>query len=242
MELRDRIALITGGNSGIGRAISLALAREGMHLGLVARDAARLEETAAEARRHTAVVHTYQADLTIPGDRGSVKASVDHDFGQLDVLVHCAGICYKGRIEESPAGTLLRQLEVNTIAPYALTHFFLPILRRRRGQVVFINSRAGLHVHAQLSQYCASKYALRAIADTLRAEVSADGVRVISVYPGKIATPLQQRIHKAAGHHYNPDLFPQPEDVARTVLHALTMPAGAEISDIVVTPQHEPGA
>ncbi|HNR31949.1 MAG TPA: SDR family oxidoreductase [Candidatus Hydrogenedentes bacterium] len=239
-ELREKVALVTGASSGIGAAIAVELAAQGAHLALVGRDQERLNAVAARATAHGVSVKIHIADLDREEDLNSLKAAVDDDFGRLDILVHSAGVFEHGLVEDMPAESLLRQFRVNTLAPYALTHLFLPVIRRRRGQIVFVNSRAGLVAPPTLTQYAATKHALRAIADGLREEVSRDGVRVLSVYPGKTATPLQQRIQEAAGNKYDPSLFPQPEDVARLVVSALTLPANAEMTDVIVRPQQEP--
>lgn len=239
-ELRDQVALVTGASSGIGAAVALKLAEQGVHLGLVARDAERLEAAAARSRRHGVTARTYLADLAHEEDLNSLKAALDDEFGRLDMLIHCAGIFESGPVENADADVLLRLFRVNTLAPYALTHLFLPAIRRRRGQIVFINSRASMHARPGMTQYAATKAALRVIADGLREEVNHDGVRVLTVFPGKIATPLQHRIQEAAGRRFDSTQLPQPEDVASVVLSALMMPVNAEITDIVVRPQQDP--
>lgn len=239
-QLRDKVALVTGASSGIGAAIARRLAACGVRLAVVGRHTQRLEQVAADCTVHGVDVRCYAADLTQMADRGSLKAAVDHDFGRLDILVHSAGTFYAGDVEDMPGDSLIRQLQVNTIAPYALTHLFLPTLRRRRGDIVFINSRAGLHAYGGMTQYCASKHALRAIADGLREEVSRDGVRVISIYPGKTATPMQQRIHEDQGRIYDPNLFPPPEDIAEVLAATLMLPHSTMVSDVTVMPQQDP--
>lgn len=239
-ELRDQVALVTGASSGIGAAVALKLAEQGVHLGLVARDAERLEAAAAWSRRRGVTVRTYLADLAHEEDLNSLKAALDDEFGRLDMLIHCAGIFECGPVEDASADVLLRLFRVNTLAPYALTHLFLPAIKRRRGQIVFINSRASMQAWPGMTQYAATKAALRVIADGLREEVNHDGVRVLTVFPGKIATPLQHRIQEAAGRRFDPGQLLQPEDVASVVLSALMMPVNAEITDIVVRPQQDP--
>lgn len=238
--LKNKTALVTGASSGIGAGIAIALAQEGIRLGLAGRNADRLEETAAAAIAAGAQTQTYAVDLTNTSDLQSLKAGIDHDFGGVDILVHSAGIFESGSVEDSEPETLEHMLRVNTVAPYALTHMLLPGLRRRRGQIVFINSRA---VHLQIpriSHYAASKAALRAIADSLRAEVAKEGVRVLSVYPGKVASAMQESIQSKSGRPYLKDQLPQPEDVAAVVVNALSLPPRAEISDLTIQPQQDP--
>ena len=241
-ELRDHVALVTGASSGIGAAIACRLASQGVHLGLVGRDAGRLENVAARAHAYPVTVHTYVADLASAEDLNSLKAAVDHEFGRLDMLIHCAGIFEGGLVEDTAPELLMRQFRVNTLAPYTLTHLFLPAIKRRRGQIVFINSRASMLACTGMTQYAATKAALRVIADGLREELSRDGVRVLTVFPGKVATPLQRRIQEAAGRRFDPTQLPQPEDVAEVVLSALRMPVNVEITDLIVRPQQDPYA
>jgi len=120
--------------------------------------------------------------------------------------------------------------------PYLLTQCLLPLLRRRPGQVVFINSSAGLTARANVGQYAATKHALKAVADSLRDEVNRDGVRVLSVFPGRTATPTQEALHRLEGRPYRPERLLQPADVAAVVVHALGLPRTAEVTEIKIRP------
>jgi NADP-dependent 3-hydroxy acid dehydrogenase YdfG len=101
---------------------------------------------------------------------------------------------------------------------------------------VFINSSAGLGAKAGVGQYAASKHALKAIADSLRAEVNALGLRVLSVFPGRTASPMQAAVHALEGKAYHPESLLQPQDVAAVVLNALSLPRSAEVTDISIRP------
>jgi NADP-dependent 3-hydroxy acid dehydrogenase YdfG len=109
-------------------------------------------------------------------------------------------------------------------------------LRAREGQIVFINSTVGLTARANVSQFAATQHALKAIADSLREEMNPRGVRVVSVYAGRTATPRQARIHAVEGKPYPPERLMQPEDVASVVLNALALPRSAEVTDVRVRP------
>lgn len=121
-------------------------------------------------------------------------------------------------------------------APYLLTQILLPALRRTKGQVVFINSTAGLDGKANAAAYSASKHALRGFADSLRDEVNADGVRVLDVFLGRTDTPMQQEIFRAQGKPYNGERFLRPQDVATVLMPLLHLPASAEVTDLVLRP------
>src|SRR5229473_853868 len=108
-----------------------------------------------------------------------------------------------------------------------------------QGQIVFINSSAGLRSPATAGQFAATQHAFRSIADSLRDEVNADGIRVLSVYPGRTATPRLAKLFEKEGRAYQPDLLMQAEDVAEMVTHSLRLPRTAEVTDITIRPMQK---
>jgi len=234
--LKNQVAVVTGASSGIGRAIALALATEGATVSLVGRHAQRLASVAESARVSACRVHVYRADLNVIEDLKRLKVDLQRDCGQIDMLVHSAGVIFLGPIADAPVEEFDRQYRTNIRGPFILTQTLLPLLRQHRGQIVFINSSAGLSSQAHLSQYSATKHALKALADSLRQELNAEGIRVLSVYPGRTATPLQAEIHGIEGKEYFPERLLQPEDVAAVVINALRMERTAEITNIHIRP------
>lgn len=234
--LTDQVAVVTGASSGIGRAIALACAAEGAAVALVGRRPATLETVAQCARGAAPRVLCYQADLTLDEDIQALAACLQQDVGQLDLLVHSAGTIAWGRVEHAPVEDFDRQYRTNVRAPYALTQALLPMLRSRRGQIVFMNSSLSLGARAGVGQYAATKHALKALADSLREEVNADGLRVLSVFLGRTASPMQAAVHAMEGKVYRPELLIQPEDVAAAVIHTLSLPRSAEVTDIHIRP------
>src|SRR5690606_19534993 len=107
---------------------------------------------------------------------------------------------------------------------------------RTRGQVVFINSSAGLAATANAAQYSAMKHGLKALADSLRGEVNAEGVRVASIFPGRVSTPMQRAILESEGRPWKPERLMQPEDVALAVVGALTLARTAEVTNLSIRP------
>ena len=233
-SLRGRTALVTGASSGIGRATALALAQEGAHVLAVGRSAAALAETAAAGTGPT--ITELPVDLTIAAELDQMMERLSGLSG-IDVLVHAAGIIYQRRMAEAAIDEFDAQYAINLRAPYALTKRLLPALAAVRGQVVFINSSAGIHAaRADVGQYAATKHALRAIADSLREELNPKGVRVLSVYAGRTAGPMQERLFAEEGRSYRPENLLQPEDIASVVCHTLKLPATAEVTDINIRP------
>jgi NAD(P)-dependent dehydrogenase (short-subunit alcohol dehydrogenase family) len=225
--MRDQVALITGASGGIGSAIARALAKEGVRLFLVSRNPERLA-VAGEA---------FQADLADDAQLLATAARVREVFGGVDILVHSIGLFRGGPIETSPAEDLDAQYRVNFRVPYLLTRELLPSLIERQGQVVFVNSSAGFHpARGNWGAYAATKHALRALADSLRDEVNRRGVRVLSVFPGRTATAMQEEVHRFEGRPYDPTRFLQPEDVAAPIVQALRLPRTAELTDLHIRP------
>jgi len=222
--------VITGASTGIGEASALEMDRRGFRVFAGVRSPSAAEKLRAKASsRLTAVT----IDVT---DIASIAAAVDMvatavgDTG-LAGLVNNAGIVVPGPLEAVPIDALRRQLEVNVIGHVAVTQAFLPLLRKARGRVVNISSmNGGLSVPC-LGPYAASKWALEAINDALRQELRRFGIRVSSVVPGVISTPIWEK-SSAAGEElattvspevlalYEADLAAMRELVARSVRSA----------------------
>lgn len=233
--LAGRTATVTGASSGIGRALAIALSREGAHVCAVGRNPVTLAETVAAARQFSPATD-FQIDLTVDGH---IQPLLQHleEAGRLDILIHGAGVIHQDLMESARVEDLDLQYATNVRAPYLLTQRLLPFLTAARGQIVFINSSTGLAARApEVGQYAATKHALKAIADSLREEVNPKGIRVLSVYLGRTATPLQQALYQQHGSTYRPETLLQPEDVASTIVHALTLPPTAEVTDICMRP------
>ena len=234
--LKDQIAVVTGASSGIGKAIALELAVEGARLGLVGRNLANLEATALEAKKTSSLVASYVTDLTVDAEIAHLKSRIQADFGNaVDILVHCAGVYVPGSLQTANIDDLDLQYRVNVRSPYLLTQTLLPMVLSQQGQIVFINSSV-IRSAAKAGQYAATKHALRAIADSLRQEVNAQEVRVLNIYPGRTATPMQATIHAMEGKVYQSENLLQAQDVAIVVVNALNMPRTAEVTDISIRP------
>lgn len=223
--------LITGAGSGIGAAVARRLLERGDRIVVLARDAGRAREIA----EHLPGVEPLVGDLAQPG-RLSWAFSKQHLPERLDSLIHVAGVLDLGPVADMAPALWEQQLAVNLVAPAELTRLLLPVIRISQGHVVFVNSGAGLHAHAGWAAYAASKHGLKALADALRAEEAEHGVRVTSIYPGRTATPMQQRVHQQEGREYRPERFISTDAVATTVLAALDLPRDAHLTDLTVRP------
>jgi NAD(P)-dependent dehydrogenase (short-subunit alcohol dehydrogenase family) len=236
VPLSGRTAIVTGAAGGVGRGIAEVLGEAGAATCLVGRNLAALQETASKAG---ADPRCYPTDLTDDAALQSFAEQVQRERSSIDVLVHCAGVHAMGAIEEAPVSELDAQYRANVRAPYLLTQALLPALRHSQGQVVFVNSSVGLTARGRVGAYASTKHALRAIADSLREEVNETGVRVMSVYLGRTASPMQAAIHAAEGKQYRPADLLQPSDVAAMILAALTLPWTAEVTELSVRPMRK---
>jgi short-subunit dehydrogenase len=220
--------LVTGAGSGIGTAVAEALHARGDELLLLARTDAR----AAELAERFPGAGTIVADLADPDALDRLSGLPE----RLDSLLHVAGVVELAPVAELDAGHLREQLAVNLVAPALLTRACLPALRAARGTVVFVNSAAGLSAGASWAAYAASKFGLRALADSLRAEEMGNGVRVTTVFPSRTATPMQEKVHEQEGRTYDSSQWISPETVAATILHVLDLPRDATIPEVTVRP------
>lgn len=224
------IALVTGATSGIGREIARDLARTHI-VYAVGRNAERL--AALGGFDHETTIIPVQADINDP----EALAAIVAELTRLDVLVHSAGVVGQAHIGETPREEWMRQLTTNVVAPAELTRLALPLLRASEGSVVFIGSGAGARASANLGAYSATKHALRALADSLRLEESAAGVRVSTVAPGQVDTPMQEEMQIQLGNDYVGNRYIRAESIARAVRFVVDAPADAQITDLAVRPR-----
>lgn len=217
-------ALITGAGGGLGAAIAEALAPDYALL-LAGRPSPRLEEVAARFGATVWAIDLADCDATTP----------PAGLTALDVLVHNAGVAFPGRVAESTPEQWRTSFEVNVTGAVALTLALLPALRAARGQVVFINSGAGLRASPGLASYSASKSALTSFADSLRADEPL--LRVTSIHPGRIDTAMQRGLVAYEDRPYDPAEFLTPHTVAAAVAAAVATPPDGETQQVVLRPR-----
>ncbi|MFZ1178793.1 MAG: SDR family oxidoreductase [Mycobacterium sp.] len=217
-------ALITGAGGGIGSAIATALAPTHTLL-LAGRPSDRLD---AVAERLGAT--TFPLDLT---DAGEIEATCEI-VDELDVLVHNAGVSIPGHVSESYVDEWRATFAVNVFGPVGLTLTLLPALRRARGQVVFIKSGSGRNVAPGMASYSASKFALRAFADSLRSDEQE--LRVTTIYPGRTDTDMQRELVAFEGGEYDPANFLKPETIAAAVANVVATPPDGHVHEVVLRP------
>ncbi|GAA3460591.1 SDR family oxidoreductase [Saccharothrix longispora] len=223
------VALITGASRGIGAATARALAPT-HDLLLGGRDTDALAALADELGG----ARPWPVELTDPDALAGAVSPLD----RLDVLVHSAGIAELGALADTGADAWRRTFDLNVVAVAELTRLALPLLRAARGHVVLVNSGAGLRANPNWGAYAASKFALRAYADVLRAEE--EDVRVTSVHPGRVDTPMQRGVREQESGDYEPNLYLRAESVAAAVLGAVLAGEDAHVTEVVVRPRPRP--
>jgi len=233
MSLNEAVALVAGASGDIGRAIAFDLLGAGAEVFMLGRSMARLVQPPPpeDFRENCRLI---VADLTDDDAIARVNIAM-LSRSRLDVLVLSTGT-YERSNEPAVFG---RQIAANVVGPYALLQRLLPLLIKAKGQVVFIDSTQALRAAAGLGQYAATKHAVKAVADSLRDEVNANGVRVLSLFLGRTASERQRAIFAAEGRPYPPERLMQPADVAELVLSLLRLPRTSEVTDIVLRPMQK---
>ncbi|HEY3177068.1 MAG TPA: glucose 1-dehydrogenase [Candidatus Polarisedimenticolia bacterium] len=187
-ELSGKSALVTGGGSGIGRAIALAFAREGARVVIAGRRPGPLRETASSAPGGS--IHCVTADVTLEEDRVRLVETTVATLGSLDLLVNSAGILEGGTFESTDLEAWDRTMDINVRSVLALTRLAAPHLIARRGNIVNLSSVAGLRPYAGVLAYCVSKAAVDQLTRCLSLELAPRGVRVNALNPGVVVTNL----------------------------------------------------
>lgn len=220
-DLKNKNALITGAGKGIGKAIALALAKEGVNVILLARTQDEIENVAAKARSLRVKALAITADVA---DINSVNTAVEKalaEFKTIDILINNAGIASFGKFLELEPADWERIIQVNLMGTYYVTRAILPnMIERQIGDIINISSTAGLNGNALTSAYSASKFAVLGLTDSLMQEVRKHNIRVTALTPSTVATELSKELKLTDG---NPEKVMQSEDVAELIIAQLKL-------------------
>lgn len=220
-SLKGKVALITGAGKGIGKSTAIALANEGVHLGLVARTAADLEALRALLSNTGVQVAIATADVA---DRESVEkavAQIQQELGKIDILINNAGVGKFGGFMDLSPEDWENIVRVNLFGTYYATRAVLPsMIERKTGDIINISSTAGLRGAAVTSAYSASKFAVMGMTESLMHEVRKHNIRVTALTPSTVATDMAKSLNLTDG---NPDKVMQPEDIAEIIVSQLKL-------------------
>lgn len=224
-----KLALVTGASKGIGRAIAKQLGDTGLNVMAVARNEKELESLKQEIESNGGKCQWYPADLTNENQIDSLISHISSLGFRITILIHSAGVAHVGRIDSLPLSDWRKTLEINLTAPFLLTQKCIPLLAES-AHIFFVNSVAGQHTFSEWSAYCASKYGLRALADTLRKEQAPNGIKVTSVYPASVDTPMQDKLP----YDWDRSKMLKADDIARAIVNCYQQGDDVQIKEIVL--------
>lgn len=240
MELKDKVAVVTGASSGIGKAIARKLSSEGCKVALASRSMEKLVELSEELETETIPV---RMDVT---NTDSVKGAFEdiyRDLGQVDILVNCAGVMPLTYLKNRHLDEWLETIEVNVKGTLRCIHEALPPMKvRKSGHIVNIASVDGKEIFAGGAIYGASKAALIELSRAMRMELSPNfNIKVTSIEPGTVATNLRDDITDTEllndkDYDYKEEAHLEPEDIANAVFYAVTQPDSVNINELLIKP------
>ncbi|GIP42799.1 3-ketoacyl-ACP reductase [Paenibacillus sp. J45TS6] len=220
-NLTGKVALITGAGRGIGRATAIEFAKEGIHVGLIARNKSHLEKVAEELQPYGVKVSIATADVS---DLESITKAVEHvsqELGPIDILINNAGISKFGNFMELDPKDWEQIIKVNLMGVYYTTRAVLPqMIERKSGDIINISSTAGQKGAPVTSAYSASKAGVLALTESLMLEVRKHNIRVTALTPSTVATDMAVDLNLTDG---NPDKVMQPEDLAEYMVSQLKL-------------------
>lgn len=224
MSLKNKNAIITGAGKGIGKAIAIALAKEGVNLGLIARTTTDLESLQQQLQQeHSVKVEIASADIATYTEAESAVQKLIGVLGSVDILINNAGIAQFGSVTDMEVADWERIIQVNLMGTYYVTKAALPfLLEQKSGDIINVASTAGERGFATGSAYCASKFALMGFTESLMQEVRKSNIRVVALTPSTVNTDLAVNAGLKIG---DEDRMMQPEDVAELALATLKLPA-----------------
>lgn len=247
----EHYALITGASSGIGEATALAFAKAGIHLALVSRSAAKLEKVADAARQFGVKVRTDAIDLAEVDQVRSRIETLAADLGAINILVNSAGMGYTGALIDTSLADWQRVINLNLTSVFQVIQGILPTMRLTArnsgadrstqsngalhgGTIINVASIAAHQAFPDWGAYCVSKFGLLALSKTLAAEERAHGIRVVTVSPGSVNTPIWDTETVQAD--FDRSLMLTPDIVAQSILHAATLPTQAVVEELILMP------
>jgi NADP-dependent 3-hydroxy acid dehydrogenase YdfG len=235
MEIKNKMAVVTGAGRGIGRAIALALAREGAKVALAARRRDELEKTAQEIRAFDAETFVIPTDVRNEQQVQTMIAKTVERFGSLHILVNNAGLGYFRSVAEMTTAEWDEMFGVNLRGVFLATRAAIPHLRKAKESfVINLASLAGKNTFVNGSGYAATKWGLRAFSQCLMLEERQHGVRVLAVCPGSVDTDFATG--RTGSPHSPKKEIIRPEDVAETIIMSIKMPQRTMVSEIDIRP------
>ena len=231
-RLPDKTVIVTGASRGIGRSTALSLAHEGAQVALLSRDQAALEEVASEVTRAGGRALVFPVDFSDSSSVPALASSLLAQLESVDALVNNAGTFLDQDLAEMTEDQLRRVLDVNLIAPFALTRELLPALRETRGQIINVVSTSALQGYPQQSGYCASKAGLLGMMRALALEEKPNGVRIHNLCPGGVDTAFIKGTR--LGERLECQVMISPDDIGEMITFLLRQSSNVDLSEIAI--------
>ena len=231
-RLPDKTVIVTGASRGIGRSTALSLAHEGAQVALLSRDQAALEEVASEVTRAGGRALVFPVDFSDSSSVPALASSLLAQLESVDALVNNAGTFLEQDLAEMTEDQLRRVLDVNLIAPFALTRELLPALRETRGQIINVVSTSALQGYPQQSGYCASKAGLLGMMRALALEEKPNGVRIHNLCPGGVDTAFIKGTR--LGERLECQVMISPDDIGEMITFLLRQSSNVDLSEIAI--------
>jgi 3-oxoacyl-[acyl-carrier protein] reductase len=235
MALKDNIAVVTGAGRGIGKAIALSLAREGVDVALCSRTKSEVDAVAREIEKMGRRSLAVQADVSQEKDVENVISETIKKFGRIDVLINNAGIGYFANVKDLSVNEFDQMWAINMRGVFLITRAVIPtMIQQQSGDIVNIASLAGRNAFVGGAGYSATKWALIGFSRTLMLEVRQHNIRVITICPGSVNTTFGLPELRTS----SSDWMPTADDVAQVVVNALKMPRHVMLSEIDMRPTY----
>lgn len=231
-ELKDKVAIVTGASSGIGASIAETLSQHGVKVVLTGRNEARLSDVAEQIQKNSQFeITTHIVDVTQKDEVAKLVKETENKFGQVDILVNSAGLMLSSTITDGDVEAWENMIDVNVKGTLYGINAVLPIfLNQSTGHIINIASISGFEVTKQSTLYSASKAAVHTITQGLEKELAKTGVRVTSISPGMVDTPLSGNTDWGSRKKLD------PQNIAEAVVYALQQPSHVNINEVTVRP------
>jgi NADP-dependent 3-hydroxy acid dehydrogenase YdfG len=223
----SKLAFITGASKGIGRATALHAAKAGMDVIITGRNKDDLKSLESEINQTGQMCFNFPADINNTDEINFLCTEIKKTNIKISLIVHSAGVSRVASVKEMNLQDWQLNLQSNLTAPFILTQKLLPVMKSD-GHIIFINSIAGRQSFPEWSSYCASKFGLKAFADSLRNEIAADGIKVTTIYPAAVDTPMQDSLP----YDWDRTKMLQSEDVARAVMYCFSQREDVQIKEL----------
>lgn len=237
MQLKDKVAIVTGGGRGIGRAIATAYAAEGARVVIAARSTAQLDEVAAEITEQGGKVLTVPTDLRVRTEVENLIQQTVDKFSRIDILVNNAGINPRGPFLESTDEEWEQGWQINVMGVVHCCRAVLPIMQQQgSGNIINVGSGMGQVGRSNLSVYCASKAALHGLTQSIAEEVWENGIIANVLIPGPVKTELSKPAWENSGtFRAQSDPWKEPEQVVASALFLATQPPASGMTGQILS-------